>query len=92
VPSPTPAESAETPPFTVYSTTWCGYCTRLKRQLRSEGISFAEVDIEQDPGAEALVKAANGGNATVPTLVFADGSALTNPSVRDVVKKLAAAA
>jgi mycoredoxin len=77
--------------FTVYSTPWCGYCTRLKGQLRREGIEFAEVDIEQDPQAEAIVKAANGGNATVPTLVFADGSALTNPSLREVQSKLAAA-
>jgi mycoredoxin len=81
--------SAQT--FTVYSTPWCGYCTRLKGQLRREGIEFAEVDIEQDPQAEQIVKAANGGNATVPTLVFADGSALTNPSLREVQSKLAAA-
>ena len=79
--------SAQT--FTVYSTPWCGYCTRLKGQLKREGISFAEVDIEQDPSAETLVKTANGGNATVPTLIFADGSALTNPSLREVQAKLA---
>lgn len=84
--------SSETPTFTVYSTPWCGYCTRLKKQLRSEGITFDEVDIEQEPSAEALVKAANGGNATVPTLIFSDGSSMTNPSLREVVKKLATAA
>jgi mycoredoxin len=33
--------------------------------------------------------AKNGGNRTVPTLVFADGSALTNPSVADVREQLA---
>lgn len=78
--------------FTVYSTPWCGYCTRLKKQLRREGVSFDEVDIELDPAAEAIVKAANAGNATVPTLVFADGTSLTNPSVREVLAKVSAAA
>jgi mycoredoxin len=78
--------------FTVYSTPWCGYCTRLKRQLKGEGLSFAEVDIELDREAEAIVKAANKGNATVPTLVFADGSALTNPTLREVLAKLENAA
>ncbi len=34
--------------------------------------------------------AANGGNRTVPTLVFADGSALTNPTVEEVKSKLGA--
>jgi mycoredoxin len=92
VSTPTPADSVESPPFTVYSTPWCGYCTRLKRQLKREGISFAEVDIEHDPASEAIVKAANRGYATVPTLVFADGSALTNPRLRDVVAKLGDAA
>jgi mycoredoxin len=78
--------------FTVYSTVWCGYCTRLKKQLKREGVSFAEVDIEEDPCAEAIVKAANKGNATIPTLVFADGSSLTNPSVREVLAKVRSAA
>jgi mycoredoxin len=92
VPNPTPAGSGEPVPFTVYSTPWCGYCTRLKRQLKGEGVAFAEVDIELEPEAEAIVKAANAGNATVPTLVFADGSSLTNPTLREVLAKLATAA
>lgn len=75
--------------FTMYSTPWCGYCHRLKGQLRREGISFNEVDIETDRGAARLVERANGGNQTVPTLVFADGSALTNPSVAQVKAQLA---
>lgn len=76
--------------FTLYSTPWCGYCHRLKSQLSREGIEFTEVDIEQDPDAAFVVEQANGGNQTVPTLVFADGSALTNPSVAEVKAKLGA--
>lgn len=76
--------------FTLYSTTWCGYCHRLKRQLEREGIEFDEVDIEQNESAALIVEQANGGNQTVPTLVFADGAALTNPSVAQVKEQLAA--
>jgi mycoredoxin len=75
--------------FTMYSTPWCGYCHRLKGQLDREGISFDVVDIEQNPDAAFLVEQANGGNQTVPTLVFADGSAQTNPSLAQVKSKLA---
>ncbi|MBW9215555.1 mycoredoxin [Mumia sp. zg.B53] len=75
--------------FTMYSTPWCGYCKRLKGQLEREGIAFEEVDIESDEDAALVVAQANGGNQTVPTLVFADGSALTNPSVAQVKAQLA---
>jgi mycoredoxin len=75
--------------FTLYSTPWCGYCHRLKSQLAREGIEFDEVDIEQRPEAAVVVESANHGNQTVPTLVFRDGTALTNPSVADVRGKLA---
>ncbi|KQO38568.1 MULTISPECIES: mycoredoxin [unclassified Aeromicrobium] len=75
--------------FTLYSTPWCGYCHRLKSQLQREGITnFAEVDIEAQPEAAAVVEKANNGNQTVPTLVFADGTALTNPSVAQVKAQL----
>jgi mycoredoxin len=76
--------------LTMYSTPWCGYCRRLKGQLDREGIAFIEVDIEQDPVAEEFVKQTNGGNATVPTVLFPDGSTATNPSLRDVTGRLAA--
>jgi len=69
---------------TMYSTTWCGYCRRLKSQLDREGIAYTEVDIEQDPAAADFVMGVNGGNQTVPTVRFDDGSALTNPSIVQV--------
>ena len=78
--------------FTMYSTSWCGYCQRLKGQLQREGIMFSEVNIEEHPEAAAIVERVNGGNQTVPTLVYADGTAQTNPSVRQVQEKLAALA
>ena len=69
---------------TMYSTVWCGYCRRLKGQLERAGIGHVEVDIENDPAATELVMSVNGGNQTVPTVVFADGSALANPSLAQV--------
>jgi mycoredoxin len=74
----------------MYTTPWCGYCHRLKGQLDREGIAYDLVDIEQVPGAADVVMAVNGGNQTVPTLVYADGSAQTNPSLAQVKQKLAA--
>jgi mycoredoxin len=77
-------------PLTIYSTVWCGWCRRLKAQMEREGIDFVEVDIEHDPAAAETVMAVNGGNQTVPTLVFPDGSALSNPSLAQVKAHLAA--
>ncbi|MFC5178328.1 mycoredoxin [Nocardioides taihuensis] len=74
--------------FTMYTTPWCGYCHRLKSQLDREGIAFEIVDIEQQPDAAAIVESANNGNQTVPTLVYVDGTAQTNPSVAQVRAKL----
>ena len=76
--------------MTMYSTTWCGYCMRLKRMLDREGIAYAEVNIEDDPEATELVMRVNGGHRTVPTVVFPDGAALTNPSIDQVKAALAA--
>ena len=84
--------SGNDPQLTMYSTVWCGYCKRLKTALKSAGISFAEVDIERDPAAADFVMSVNGGNQTVPTLLFADGSTMCNPSAAMVQQKLAALA
>ena len=75
--------------FTMYTTPWCGYCQRLKGQLGREDITFDEVDIEQVPEAAQVVEQVNGGNQTVPTLVYSDGTAMTNPSIAQVKAKLA---
>jgi mycoredoxin len=77
--------------LTMYSTSWCGYCRRLKRQLDREGIAYREVDIESQPQAADFVMRVNNGNQTVPTLLFPDGSAATNPSLAEVKARLAAA-
>ncbi len=75
---------------TMFSTTWCGYCSRLKSQLTREGISYTEVNIEDDPESAEFVMQVNNGNQTVPTLLFPDGSSATNPSVIEVKKRLTA--
>lgn len=75
---------------TMFSTTWCGYCRRLKSQLDREGIEVSVVDIEHDDDAAVYVMQVNGGNQTVPTVVFPDGTAATNPSVAEVKQRLSA--
>ncbi|MGL6233761.1 MAG: mycoredoxin [Segniliparus sp.] len=83
--------TATGPQFTMYTTTWCGYCRRLKVQLDQAQIPFVEVDIEQDPEAAAFVRSVNGGNQTVPTVRFHDDTAYTNPPLAKIQAKLAAA-
>lgn len=75
---------------TMYSTTWCGYCRRLKSQMDREGIGYTEVNIEDVPDAAEFVMKVNGGNQTVPTVLFPDGSAATNPSLAEVRSRLGA--
>jgi len=78
-----------TAPLTIYTTSWCGYCHRLKTVLKAAGISYDEVDIERDRAAGDFVSSVNGGNRTVPTVKFADGTTLTNPGAAEVKAKLA---
>lgn len=76
--------------ITMFSTEWCGYCKRLKKMLDSEGIGYTEVNIEEVPGTAQLVESLNGGNQTVPTVIFPDGTAATNPSLNEVKARLSA--
>ncbi|MFI6500722.1 glutaredoxin family protein [Nonomuraea typhae] len=80
--------------LTVYTTTWCGPCKRLKSQLTREGITFSEVDIEANPEAAAFVESVNNGNQVVPTVVIETSGGRvvrTNPSAREVKALLKAA-
>jgi len=73
---------------TMYTTQWCAFCRRLKSQLACDGIEVAEVDIERDEDEARYVISVNGGNMTVPTVVFPDGTAMTNPSAAQVKERL----
>lgn len=76
---------------TMFTTSWCGYCKRLKPQMDQAGIQYTEVNIEELPNGAQVVEQANGGNQTVPTLLFSDSSTLTNPSLAQVKEAIAAA-
>lgn len=77
------------PELTMYTTSWCGFCRNLKSQLGRLGIEMAEVDIERDEAAAEFVMSVNGGNQTVPTVLFPDGSVMVNPSASQVRQHLA---
>ncbi|HEY1970451.1 MAG TPA: mycoredoxin [Pseudonocardia sp.] len=83
-------ESSGQHELTMFSTAWCGYCRRLKLQLDDAGITYREVDIERDPDAAAFVQSVNGGNQTVPTLLYPNGRTATNPSFAQVKAELVA--
>jgi len=87
-----PTTGAELPApgtVTMYSTTWCGFCKNLSRQLASLHIPVTVIDIEQNPAAASFIETVNGGNQTVPVIQFPDGQTLTNPSAATVQARLA---
>lgn len=72
----------------MYGTDWCGDCHRSRRLLDAHAIPYRFVNIDDHPQAEALVIHINHGRRRVPTLVFADGSTLTEPSDATLAAKL----
>lgn len=80
--------TAAAPELTLYTTSWCPFCIRLKTGLSRAGLEFTEIDIEEQPDAAEFVGSVNGGNHVVPTALYADGSTATNPSVDEVLSKL----
>jgi glutaredoxin len=54
-------------PITMYTTGWCPDCRRAKSFLKERGVSFREVNIEEDESAEAIVVKVNDGKSVVPT-------------------------
>lgn len=72
----------------VYSTVWCPDCKRAKKFFGEQRIPYENIDIEQDPEAMAFVEKVNNGMRVVPTIVFPDGSILTEPSNAELAQKL----
>ena len=72
----------------MYGTTWCNDCTRAKRFLDSNDIEYSWINIDQETQYVDYVIEINDGLRIVPTIVFADGSVLSEPSDRDLALKL----
>ncbi len=72
----------------IYGTTWCPDCTRSRRWLEKNNFPYIWQDIEKDARAREYVVKVNHGNRSVPTIVFADGSILVEPSDAQLAEKL----
>jgi thioredoxin reductase (NADPH) len=74
--------------ITLYGTVWCSDCKRAKKFLGEQRVHYAFVDIDTDEAGLAVVERVNAGRHIIPTLVFADGSTLVEPSNADMARKL----
>lgn len=70
--------------ITVYTTSTCGPCRRLKRNLQEAGVSFREIDVNTEPEVARRIEAATGGYRIVPTVRVGE-RLLVNPPASDVV-------
>ncbi len=76
--------------ITMYSADWCGDCRRSKRLLDSLDVKYNLIDVEADASASDKVIEINGGQRSIPVIVFPDGTHLTEPSDNDLKAKLEA--
>jgi thioredoxin reductase (NADPH) len=76
------------PEITVYGAHWCPDCRRSKQFLGEHQIPYNWVDIEQDKDGESYVLQKNDGKRIIPTIEFADGSILVEPSNAELAAKL----
>lgn len=74
----------------MYSADWCGDCRRSKRLLDGLNVAYTLIDIEADRAAADKVIEINGGMRSIPVIVFADGTHMTEPSDIDLKAKLTA--
>lgn len=74
--------------ITMYSTTWCGDCRRSRKVFDAMGVAYTDIDIERDPAGAEVVRKVNNGSQSVPTIIFPDGSTLTEPSNAVLEQKL----
>ena len=72
----------------VYGANWCPDCRRAKEFLGSRRIEYRWVDLEQHPDQVAEVEGRNNGKRVIPTIVFPDGSFVTEPSNDELADRL----
>jgi thioredoxin reductase (NADPH) len=74
--------------ITMYGTNWCSDCKRSKQFFGEQRITYKFVDIDGDPEATAFVERYNNGRHIIPTIVFEDGSILSEPSNAELAARL----
>ena len=72
----------------VYGASWCPDCRRAKKFLADQRVPYSWHDIEGDPGGVRVVRDRNEGKNIIPTIVFPDGSHLSEPSNEELAEKL----
>ena len=72
----------------MYTTNWCPDCWRAKQVMQSMRVDYDEININENEDAVDIVLELNNGNRSVPTIVFPDGSVLTEPSTPVLAQKL----
>jgi thioredoxin reductase (NADPH) len=77
-----------TPGITIYGTQWCGDCKRAKQFFGEQRVHYRFVDVDVDADGLAYVEEVNDGKRVIPVIVFADGSALVEPSNAELAGKL----
>ena len=74
--------------ITMYGAEWCGDCRRSKKFLDSNNVEYNYIDVEADESASDKVIEINGGQRSIPVIIFEDGTHLTEPSDNDLKAKL----
>jgi thioredoxin reductase (NADPH) len=72
----------------LYGASWCPDCRRAKKFLADQRVDFDWHDIDGRDDLQALVEERNDGKRIIPTIVFADGSHLAEPSNEELAEKL----
>ena len=57
----------------IYTTAWCGYCSRAKRILKKRGVEFTEIKVDGDYDKRAWLREVSG-QRTVPQIFFDEES------------------
>ena len=78
--------------ITMYGAAWCGDCRRSKAYLDSHNVEYNYIDVEADESASDKVIEINGGQRSIPVILFPDGTHMTEPSDKALEEKLEALA
>ncbi len=60
------------PAITIYTKSWCPYCSAAKKLLNEKGADFTEIDIEKKPEARAEMIQKAKGRSTVPQIFIGE--------------------